>query len=151
MYEVSFIPILIAAVANVVIGMIWYNPHVFGGAWMRMTGITPEQAERGKRRMPLHVLLGFVASMLIAYVIAYFGMAWTGYLGINADWTTALQLAFWCWIGFVAPVLLSSVIWEQKPIRFYLINASYWLVSFMIMALVLLYVPMLFPAAPMPM
>src|SRR5271154_2671883 len=144
MNQVTFLPILFAGIANVIIGMIWYNPRVFGGIWMRMTSITPEQAERGKRRMPLYAFIGLLASMLIAYVMNYFGIAWGVY-----DWATALQLAFWCWIGFVAPVLLSTVLWERKPFRFYLINVSYWLVSFMIMALVLLYVPMLFSAGQM--
>jgi hypothetical protein len=141
MNQVTFLPILIAGIASALLGALWYNPHVFGGVWMRMTTITPEQRERGKRRMPLYAFLGLLASMVIAYVMNYFGIAWGVY-----DASTALQLAFWCWIGFTAPVLLSTVLWEQKPVRFYLINAGYWLVSFAVMALVLLYVPMLFSA-----
>ena len=142
MYQVTFLPIVAAALANVIVGMIWYNPYVFGGAWMRLSGMTPEQVERGRRRMPIHALAGFLASILIAYVMSYFGVAWGVFDGVGA-----LQLAFWCWIGFSAPVLLNSVIWEQRPFRLYLINAIYWLVAFMVMALALLYVPMLFPVA----
>jgi hypothetical protein len=140
MYQVTFLPILAAGIANVIIGMIWYNPHVFGGIWMRLSGITPEQAERGKRRLPLHALIGLLASMVIAYVMNYFGIAWGVF-----DWSGALQLAFWCWAGFSAPILVSTVIWEQKPLRLYLINVVYWLIAFAAMASVLLYFPMLFP------
>jgi hypothetical protein len=50
----------------------------------------------------------------------------------------ALQLAFWCWIGFIAPVTLGMVLWEQKPVRAYLIVAFYWLAALMAMALILL-------------
>jgi hypothetical protein len=142
MDQVTFIPILVAGIAGAVLGMIWYNPHVFGSSWMRMTGIMPEALERGKRRMPLYAFIGLLANMLIAYVMNYFGIAW----GVS-DWSTALQLAFWCWIGFTAPVLLSTVLWEHKPFRFYLINACYWLAAFAVMALILLYVPMLLSGA----
>jgi len=133
MYQVTFLPILGAGIASVIIGFIWYQPHVFGTIWMRFSGITPEMAERAKRRMPLHAILGLLASMLIAYVMNYFGIQYGVF-----DWTGALQLAFWCWIGFAAPLLLGTVIWEQKPFRLYLINAFYWLVTFIAMALILL-------------
>ena len=133
MYEVTFLPILGAGIAAAVLGYIWYHPRVFGSAWMRLSGITPEMAEKGKRRMPLYGFIGLLASMLVAYVMNYFGIAWSVF-----DWAEALQLAFWCWIGFAAPVLLSSVLWEQKPFKLYLINALYWLVALCLMALILL-------------
>ena len=125
--------ILVAAVAATIIGFIWYHPRVFGAAWMRYTGITPEMADRGKHRMPLHALFGLIAGVVVAYVMFWFGAAWGVY-----DWTGALQLAFWCWIGFIAPILLGTVIWEQKPFRLYLINVLYWLVTFIVIALILL-------------
>jgi len=96
--------------------------------------MTPEMADRGKRHMVLHTFFGFLASAVVAYVLLWAGAAESIY-----DWSGALQLAFWCWIGFAAPILLGSVLWEQRPFRFYLINALYWLVALMAMALVLLW------------
>ncbi len=139
MYQYPFstttlLVILAAGVVSVIIGYIWYHPRIFGGLWMRLAGITPEMAERAQHRKLLHAVLGLLASVLVAYVMFWFGAAWSVY-----DWTTALQLAFWCWIGFAAPLLLGSTIWEQRPFRLYLINALYWLVAFIAMALVLLF------------
>ncbi len=139
MYQESFslatlLAILGSGVASIVIAYIWYHPRVFGGVWMRLSGMTPEMAEKAKRRMLLHTFGGFIASLLVAYVMFWFGAAWSVY-----DVAGAVQLAFWCWIGFAAPVLLSSVLWEQRPFRLYLINAFYWLVALMVMALVLLW------------
>ncbi len=99
---------------------------------MRMSGITPEMAERGKRRMPLYVALSLLASMLVAYVMNYFGIAWGVY-----DWVGAIELALWCWIGFMAPSMLGMVLWDQKPLRLYFINTLYWLVSLIVMAIIL--------------
>jgi len=132
MITVTFWPILAAGIANVLIGWIWYHPKIFGSAWMRMSGITPEVAEQGKKRMPLMAFVAFLASMVVAYVMNYFGIAWGVY-----DWIGAVELGFWCWIGFAAPALLGSVLWEQKPLKLYLINALYWLVSFIVIAVVL--------------
>jgi hypothetical protein len=82
--------------------------------------------------MPLTMVLALLASMLAAYVMSYFGIAWGVY-----DWIGAIELGFWCWIGFAAPALLGSVLWEQKPFRLYLINSLYWLVTLVVMAIIL--------------
>ncbi|MCR4325885.1 MAG: DUF1761 domain-containing protein [Patescibacteria group bacterium] len=134
MYQVEFFPILIAGVVSALIGWVWYHPKVFGAAWMRMSNITPEMAERGKQRMPMTALLGVLASMAVAYVMNYFGIAWGVW-----DWVGAVELGFWCWAGFVAPTMLGSVLWDYKPVKLYIINAGYWLVSFVAMALVLVF------------
>ncbi len=133
MFAVSFILIFIAGIASVIIGMIWYNPRVFGTAWIDLSGMTPEQQERGKKNMPLRALFGLLASMLVAYVMSYFAIAWGVY-----DWLGALELAFWIWVGFVCPVLLGAVLWEGKPIRLFLINSSYWLVTLAVMAVIII-------------
>jgi hypothetical protein len=130
----SFPPILIAGIAAVLIGFLWYHPRVFGGAWMRMSNITPEMANADRRSMWLRALVAMLGSMLAAYFMGYFGLV----LGV-ADWVGALQLALWCWIGFVAPTMLGVVLWERKPLALYLINSLYWLVVFALTALVLLY------------
>ena len=134
MYEVTFFPVLLAGVVAVVLGHVWYHPRVFGGAWMRMTGVTPEMAERGQVRMVLHTFVALLAAMVAAYVMNYFGIAWGVY-----DWIGALELAVWSWIGFVAPPMLGLVLWDHKPIRLYLINSLFWLVVFMAMALALVF------------
>jgi len=134
MFEVAFLPILFAGVVSVVIGFVWYHPKVFGSAWVRLTNLSPEAVETGKKRMPLMAFFGLVASMLAAYVMNYFGVAWGVY-----DVIGAIELGFWCWIGFVAPTMLGIVLWEQKSFKLYLINVLYWLVSFIAMAIVLVF------------
>jgi hypothetical protein len=128
----SLLTVLIAGIASVLIGWLWYSPILFGGPWMRMIGLTPEMAERGKKKMHLNALVALVASMLVAWVMSYVGIL----LGVF-DWFGAVELGFWCWIGFTAPPMLGMVLWEQKPFRYYLIVAGYWLVSFIVMALIL--------------
>lgn len=131
---IDFLAVLIAALSSVVLAFLWYHPKVFGSAWMRLAGITPELAERGKRRMPLMMALALVSNLIVAYVMSYFSIAWGVF-----DWIGAVELGFWCWLGFAAPPMLGQVLWEQKSFKFYLINAIFWLVSFIVMALILVF------------
>lgn len=133
MIAVSLLPIAASGVASVLIGWIWYHPRVFGTTWMRLANITPEMAERGKKMMPLSVVLSLCGSMLVAYVMNYVGIAFHIY-----DWVGAIfELALWCWLGFVVPTSLGMVLWEQRPLKLYFINVFYWLVTLMVMALIL--------------
>lgn len=132
MFEVTFLPILFAGVVSVVIGFVWYHPKVFGSAWVRLTNLSPEAVEKGKKRMPLMAFFGLLASMLVAYVMNYFGIAWGVY-----DVIGAIELGFWLWAGFIAPTMLGIVLWEQKSFKLYLVNSLYWLVSFIAMAIIL--------------
>lgn len=133
MFEVNYIAVLVAGIASLVLGMIWYAPKVFGGAWMRMSNITPEMVERGKRKMPLMAFTALVAGVIMAYVLSFFAIAWGVF-----DVVGAVELSFWTWLGFMAPVLLGSVLWEQRPVKLYVLNAGYWLVSLIVMAQILL-------------
>ena len=133
MFEPSFLPIFFAGIISAIIGFIWYHPRVFGTMWMRYSGITPETLERGKKRMPVLAFIALLASMLSAYVLNRFGIA-EGVFDVSG----AIGLALLSWIGFVAPALLGTVLWEQKPIPYYLINSLYWLVALIAMSIILI-------------
>ena len=133
MIAVTLWPILAAGVASVLIGWVWYHPRVFGTTWMRLANVTPEMAERGNKMMPLSVILSLCGSMLVAYVMNYVGIAFHIY-----DWVGAVfELALWCWLGFVVPTFLGTVLWEQRPVKLYFINIFYWLITLIAMALIL--------------
>jgi hypothetical protein len=132
MFEVTLIPLLAAAAVSVALAFAWYHEKAFGATFMRSVNLTPEQSARGRRRMPLNVLLAFLASVVAAYVLNYFGIAWGVY-----DWVGAVELGIWVWLGFAAPPMLGMVLWEQKPLRYYFVVAGYWLLAFIAMALVL--------------
>jgi len=130
----NILPILFAGIVSALIGFVWYHPRVFGGVWMRLSGITPETVEKGKKRMHVNAALALCASILAAFVLYSLEMR----LGVY-DIKGAMQLGFWSWAGFVVPALSGTVLWEQKPVLLYVINAGYWLVSFVAMSVVLLY------------
>lgn len=85
--------------------------------------------------MPIYAAIGFFAAMLIAWMMGEIGVA----LGIY-DWVGAIfELALSVWLGFVVPTMLNAVLWEHRPMKLYFINIAYWLVSFCVIALILLF------------
>ena len=45
--EINFLAILTASVSALVVGFVWYNPKVFGNAWMKAAGMSEEQVKGG--------------------------------------------------------------------------------------------------------
>ena len=76
--------------------------------------------------------LGLVNALIMAYVLGYYVVA-LGAIGV----VEALMLAFWTWLGFVATTQISGFLWEGKPIKLFLLNTAYSLVTYSVMALIL--------------
>jgi hypothetical protein len=65
----NFLVIAAAALIPMVLGFIWYNPSVFGKAWMQASGLTEEQAKGVN--MPLVLALSFVLSFLLGMSVNF--------------------------------------------------------------------------------
>jgi len=116
----GYMLIIYAAIANIVIGMLWYSTFLFGKPWMKLVGLKKDF----KPKMFPSMLGAIVSSLLIASTLSLFSTAF---------FIPSIVIAFYAWLGFVVTVSLNDVLWAQKPIGLYLINNSYYLVSFLIM------------------
>ena len=134
MWSAALVPVLLAAVVSALLGFVWYHPRAFGSSWMRLSGISPEAVELGRRRMHRNAALALLAGAVAALVLRAFEIG----LGVY-DVRGAVQVGFFAWLGFVAPALLGVVLWEQKPFFLYVINAGYWLVSLLAMSVILIF------------
>ena len=133
--EVNFLAVVLAAVAGFAIGFVWYMPQAFGEMWCRLSGVSKKDMDKAKKEgMLKQMVAAFVGLLVSAWVLAQV-LALTG----MKDMVSALQLAGTLWLGTVAVALLSSVLWERKPLQVYLINAGHWLVVMLAMAAVLTY------------
>ena len=137
MIPVNYWAVLASAVVMIVLGSLWYGP-LFGKQWMAMMGIkmpekmTPEIQKGMMRSYAIMALGSFLLSLVLAHSII-FGKAYLGISGISAG----LQGAFWNWLGFIAPVTLGPVLWENKPWKLWVLNAGYYLVGMLIIGVLL--------------
>ena len=129
---VNYISVLGAAVASFVLGMLWYGV-IFCKPWMQLMGLNEKKAKAAKQTgmAKLHVI-AFITGVVMSYVLAYV-ISYSGASGIFE----AVSVGFLVWLGFVATIMLGSVLWENKPIKLYVLNASYYLISILLMSVIL--------------
>ncbi|MBI4138832.1 DUF1761 domain-containing protein [Candidatus Uhrbacteria bacterium] len=133
---INYLAVLVAASASMVLGFVWYGP-LFGKPWMAIMGYTKETAEKMKQKgMEKTYALMTLGSLVMAYVLAHsteFAMTYTKTYGVAGG----LMSGFWNWLGFIAPILIGSQLWEGKPWKLFLITGGYYLVSLMGMGVIL--------------
>lgn len=125
--------IVLAAIANMVLGYVWYGP-LFGKKWMKLSGIKMDTASQ--KGMGKSYTIMFIGSLVMAWVLAHaliFGNTYLHITGVSGG----LMAGFFNWLGFVAPITLSSVLWEKKSWSLWMINSGYYLIGLMLMGAVI--------------
>lgn len=131
--EVNYLAVLVAAVASMGIGALWYSNVLFGKVWMKLMNLTPEKMEQIKKQgMSKQYAIAFLASLVMAFVLAHFVEVWEA-----IDIAGAFQLALWTWLGFVVTTMVNSILWEGKPTKLYLINVGHYFVGIFAMSIIL--------------
>lgn len=133
---INYLAVVVAAVANMIIGFLWYGP-LFGKQWIRMMGFTKEDIEAAQKKgMGKNYALMALGSLATAYVLAHayeFAATYLAAFGIAGG----AMAGFWNWLGFIAPVMLGSVLWEGKSWKLWSLNAGYYLVALVVMGMII--------------
>lgn len=128
---VNYVVVLVTAIVGFAIGAAWFSPLLFGKQWAALMGMRmddPSMKAKGQKSMAVN----FVGQLLTAFVLAQF----VNQLRLSAL-SEAVMMAFWVWLGFVATVQISSLLWENKPAKLFGINTAYSLVQLAVMASIL--------------
>jgi hypothetical protein len=156
---INFKAIFVAAFSSFVVGLIWYNPKVFGTIWMNETGMTEEKARQSSM---LKVFgLTFVFSFMLAFIMPTFVIHQFGALGMvggpsEVEKAMPSYLAFLSDYGnvfrtfkhgalhgsmiglFVAlPVIATNCLFEQKSFKYAAITSGYWIIVMTIMGAII--------------
>lgn len=130
--EVNLLAVLVAAIASMVLGFVWYGP-LFGKMWMELMKFSDADMKKAKEKgMGKSYALMAVSSLITAYVVGLLLMM-TG----AADLNSALQLGAWIWLGFVATTSFSGVLWEGKPHKLWVLNNAYSIVNLLVVAAIM--------------
>ncbi|NMH27586.1 DUF1761 domain-containing protein [Flavobacterium silvaticum] len=151
--EINFYAVLVAALSSLVTGMIWYNPKVFGNAWMREIKFTPDP--NVKPNMIKMFGLTFVYSFFVAFFIQMMVIHQFGAIGmVGGDPTKALPsfTAFMADYGtafrtfkhgalhgtmvglfFITPIMGVGALYENRSFKYVLITGGYWVLTCAVM------------------
>ncbi len=127
--HVNFLAVIVAAVVNYVIATIWYAA-LFGKIWQKLTGITEMKPS------PMNVVLSLIGSLVLSFVLYHsiaFGNAYTNMSGVAAG----LMGGFFGWLGYIAPVTLTTKLYEKKPWGLWFLDNAFWLISLLVMGVIL--------------
>jgi len=129
--SLNYWALIVAAVANMAIGFLWYGP-LFGKQWKKLMGFTDESLKNMPLSATSAMALGAVNSLVIAFMLFYFTAPW-----VSITLGGAVMGAFWIWLGFVATTQIGSFLWEGKSIKLFFLNVAYSLVAYSVMAVIL--------------
>ena len=123
--QLNYAAIVLASVAHMATGLVWFSRRLFGDAWARMTGqeLTPARAWLPVAALG-HLAIGFVLAILMAF----------------AGVTTILGgfvIAWLVWLGFVVTVEIGELVWEKIPVGLFLIRAGNHFVALSLAGLIL--------------
>ena len=131
--DVNYLAVLVAAIVSIVIGSLWYSPILFGNIWIKLSKFTKKDMNKARKKgMGKQYLGQLIGSLILACVLAHF----VAYVSASTL-SDAAQLGFWLWLGFIVPVQLGTVLWEGKPVKLYILNIAYHLVTLIAMAIVI--------------
>jgi hypothetical protein len=134
-HHLNLLAVFVAAISTMVVGFVWYSPILFAKAWMREMGYDPNDKakiqEMRKSAGPAYAG-SFVASLVSAFILALL-LHW-----LRADnLHLGLNLGFHVWLGFVATVQLTGVLFMKQSMKLFAINTGYQLVCYLVMGAIL--------------
>ena len=139
MVPINYLTVLVAAIASMVLGFLWYE-LLFGKQWMALMGFTPERIEQAKanngKGMGKSYFLAFVGALVMAFVLSHTLVFAQSYMNVEGI-SSGLSSGFWMWLGFVAPITLGSVLWDGKPWKLWMLTNSYYLLTLLVMGTIL--------------
>lgn len=135
---VSYLGVLLAAVASMVVGFIYYSPFVVGKPWMKLMGMKDGDMRPKGAAMGKIYGTSFVLALVTAYVLVWIIVPGQAYFH-SSRLTAGLLAAFWVWVGFVMPVQATDYLFAKKPLQLVAINTGYQLISLLAMGAVLSY------------
>jgi hypothetical protein len=128
MPQINIWAVLAAGLSSMILGGLWYSPVLFGKAWSAASGVTEAQA----RSANMAKIMG------TAFVLAVIGAAvFAAFLGPKPEpiFATAAGLsAGSCWVAGSFGI---NYLFEQRPLRLFLINGGYHTLQYSLIGLVL--------------
>ena len=129
--KVNIWSVILAAIIYLIIGSLWYSPLLFGKLWIKLIGFCDEDFKTNKP-MWLILALSFLSAAIAAFMIsAVLGPQSSAVTGAIVGGVVAV-----CWISMSK---LTDVLFENKPVRLFLLHAGFDLVSFMVMGAIVGY------------
>jgi UDP-N-acetylmuramyl pentapeptide phosphotransferase/UDP-N-acetylglucosamine-1-phosphate transferase len=157
--EMNYLAILVAALVPILLGFLWYNPILFGNAWMTEAGMTEEKMKGGN--MAIIFGVSIVLSLLLSAFLQTLVIHQIGatqliggdptadgilpsYQAFMNDYGTNFRTfkhgalhGLLAGLFIVLPIIAINGLFERKSAKYIFINSGYWTVALTIMGAIL--------------
>lgn len=155
----NWFAILGAALIPMVFGFIWYNPKVFGTAWMKAAGMTEEKIRSGN--MPVIFGVSFLFALMLSFSMTGIAIHQNNLPGLFMDgpnepapdseeaifladfmekygdrhrtFTHGMMHGVFAFLFFGLPILATNALFERKGFKYILVNGGYWIATITVM------------------
>ncbi len=135
---INYIAVIVAAIAQMALGFIWYGP-LFGKQWTTLMGWSEAEMAAGRAKMEKEGWktygLQFIGALVMAYMLAH--VSYLALVYASSPVNGGITSAFWMWLGFIAPVMMGTVLWDGKPWKLFFLQSGYYLVGLLIMGAII--------------
>ena len=129
---INWVTVVVATIVYFLIHFLWYFPFAFGNLWLRLVGKESESKSKIIRDTIIMIPTSFVTVLFIEIMIDLTGMN---------DIASALILSILIWVGFVATIAINQNNFNDRGVKLFLVEYSFYLIGFMITALILTFIP----------
>lgn len=121
--------IILATVAAMAIGSLWYSQIMFGKHWQKLAGLKDSDMKKGMiKGMAIMLIMAFVSAFVLKRFIV---------IANPEDILQALKLALWIWFGFIVTYVVGGGVFERRSPELMAINLGNQLVTLLVMSAIL--------------
>ncbi len=131
--DINLWAVLVAALAMMALGAVWYSPVLFGKQWQTMVMAWTKMKEKDfKEGANIAYLGSSLAYLVMAYVLAYL-------LGLleATSWQEGVTVAGWIALGFLVTRSLTFSLFHDVRKKLWAINTGYDVVGLLMMGAII--------------
>lgn len=131
--QINWAAVLLATIASMAVGFVWYAKPVFGKMWMDLVHLSEKDQQKGAA---MAIGQALVTAVVTAYVLAHVTYISQSFFGVSYM-ESALNTAFWLWLGISATTIVTHNAFEQRRKKLTLLTVAHQLVAFLVMGFVI--------------
>ena len=110
-----FFAVMGSVIIYVVVDIVWYSNLIWGKIWPKLAGLSPKEVKN--RVFP------FIGMVIMATVLSFFFVGLVQRLEAYT-WDGGFLIACWTWVGFIATIQVTPVLFAKMSIKLYLNNSN---------------------------
>ena len=132
-HSLNYLAVLVAAIANMVIGAVFFMPAVCGSRWMAYVGKTAADIEKTP-----HMWASYLGALVGSVVVSYTVARIAAYAGTDS-FVDAAVLMLLIWVGLVLVTLSDEALWERRPVGLFVLSGARWFVALAAITLIVVF------------